>query len=39
MCPFLEKCTQNKDHIKRIHRHIWEDYVEEADHLRHTDEQ
>ena len=36
-CPFLEKCTQNKDHIKFIHRHIWEHYVEEADHLRHTE--
>ena len=36
-CTFLEKCTQNKDHIKFIHRHIWEHYVEEADNLRHTE--
>ena len=36
-CPFLEKCTQSKDHTKLIHRHIWEHYVEEADHLRHTE--
>ena len=36
-CPFLEKCTQNKDHIKFIHRHIWEHYVEEADDLRITE--
>ncbi|MFC5559291.1 transposase, partial [Ureibacillus thermophilus] len=36
-CPFLEKCTQSKDHTKFIHRHIWEHYVEGVDHLRHTD--
>jgi hypothetical protein len=37
-CPFLNQCTQSKDHTKRISRHIWAHYIEEADHLRHTEE-
>jgi hypothetical protein len=37
-CPLLEQCTQSKNHQKLIQRHIWEGYVEEADHLRHTKE-
>lgn len=36
-CPFLSKCTQSRNHTKQIHRHIWEDALEEAEHLRHTD--
>ncbi len=35
-CPFLSRCTESKDFTKRISRHIWADYLEEADHLRHT---
>jgi len=37
-CPLLFRCTESKDFTKRISRHIWEKYVEEADHLRHTEE-
>ena len=37
-CPLLSRCTQSKDFTKRISRHIWAKYVEEADHLRHTEE-
>jgi len=37
-CPFLKQCTESKDCTKRISRHIWAHYLEEADHLRHTDE-
>lgn len=37
-CPFLSQCTESKNHQKLIQRHIWEAYVEEAEHLRHTDE-
>jgi hypothetical protein len=37
-CPLLSQCTQSRQHIKMIHRHIWEDYLEEANHLRHTEE-
>lgn len=37
-CPLLSSCTQSKDHKKLIQRHVWEHYLEEADHLRHTQE-
>ncbi|WP_141705394.1 transposase, partial [Vulcanibacillus modesticaldus] len=37
-CSLLSSCTQSKNYTKMIHRHIWEDYIEEADHLRHTEE-
>lgn len=37
-CPLLAQCTQSKNHQKLIHRHVWEHYVEEADHFRHQDE-
>lgn len=37
-CPLLSRCTESKDFTKRISRHIWAEYVEEADHLRHTEE-
>ena len=32
------KCTQSKSHMKQIHRHIWQDYLDEVEHLRHTDQ-
>src|SRR5690606_6601001 len=35
-CPMLSQCTESKNHQKIIERHIWEHYVEEAEHLRHT---
>jgi len=34
-CPFLSQCTQSQTHQKLIQRHVWEEHVEEADHLRH----
>jgi transposase len=37
-CPFLSQCTQSKNHIKVVIRHIWQGYYEEAEHLRHTQE-
>jgi hypothetical protein len=37
-CTLLSECTKNKDHKKLIQRHVWEQYLEEADHLRHTQE-
>lgn len=37
-CALLERCTQSKNHQKLIQRHIWEADLEEADHLRHTNE-
>ncbi|MGC8230901.1 IS1182 family transposase [Pseudobacillus badius] len=37
-CPSLAKCTESKGHQKVVTRHIWQEYVEEADHLRHHEE-
>ncbi|WP_430308280.1 transposase [Robertmurraya massiliosenegalensis] len=37
-CPLLSQCTESKNHQKLIQRHIWEAYLEEAEHLRHNDE-
>lgn len=34
-CPFLSKCTQSQSHQKLVQRHVWEEYIEEADQLRH----
>ena len=35
-CPFKEQCTKSK--YKTISRHLWEEYIEMVDDLRHTDE-
>ena len=35
-CPFLSHCTESKNHQKLIQRHIWEAYLEESEHLRHS---
>jgi transposase len=37
-CSLLSQCTQSKNHQKQIQRHVWEEYLEEAEHLRHTEE-
>jgi hypothetical protein len=37
-CSLLSQCTQSKNHQKQIQRHVWEEYLEEAEHLRLTDE-
>ena len=37
-CPFIHQCTESKDYTKRVSRHIWAHYIEEVDHLRHTEE-
>jgi len=37
-CPLLKQSTQSQNHQKLIQRHIWEDYLEEAEHLRHKQE-
>ncbi|WP_110927143.1 IS1182 family transposase [Bacillus massiliglaciei] len=37
-CPLLAQCTNSKEHRQIIERHIWAQYVEEADHLRHQND-
>lgn len=36
-CPYKEKCTQSKNHIKVVTRHIWQDYLDAAERLRHIE--
>lgn len=35
-CPYLENCTLSKVHQKVITRHVWEDYMETCEDIRHT---
>ena len=35
-CPTREKCTHSKDCVKTVTRHIWKDYEELAENIRHT---
>ena len=33
-CPFLHKCTESKNHVKVLNRHIWESYMEQCEEIR-----
>lgn len=35
-CPYLSQCTESKDHVKVITRHIWEAYMEKCEEIRQT---
>ena len=35
-CPNLLQCTESKTHQKTVTRHIWEDYIERAEDIRHS---
>ena len=35
-CPYLSQCTQSKTHEKVVTRHVWEDYMEQSEDIRHT---
>lgn len=35
-CPYLSKCTHSKNHVKLIQRHVWEEYMEQVEDIRHT---
>lgn len=35
-CPYLKQCTESKDHVKVVTRHIWDDYIEKCEDIRHT---
>ena len=34
-CPSITKCTNSKNKQKLITQHIWQEYVDEANHIRH----
>lgn len=36
-CSFRYKCTMSKNHQKVVERGVWQWYLDEADHLRHTE--
>ena len=35
-CADLCRCTQSKDHVKTVSRHIWEPYMERCEEIRQT---
>ena len=35
-CPVRERCTQNQQHTKTVTRHIWQEYLERAEDIRHS---
>lgn len=35
-CPYLSQCTESKEHVKTVMRHIWEEYLEICEDIRHT---
>lgn len=35
-CLVRKKCTQNKQCVKTVTRHIWQDYLEQAEDIRHS---
>ena len=35
-CPELARCTENKKYQKTVIRHIWQDYLEQAEDIRHS---
>lgn len=36
-CPYLSQCTQSRDHVKLIQRHLWEPYLETCQDIRYTE--
>jgi len=37
-CPSRHRCTESKNHVKIVTRHVWETYTEMAEDVRHTPE-
>ena len=35
-CPSRHKCTESKDCVKVVTRHVWEDYLEKCEDIRYT---
>lgn len=33
-CPYISQCTESKNHVKLVTRHIWEDYIEKCKDIR-----
>ena len=35
-CPYLSQCTESKSHVKVVTRHIWQEYLDACENIRHT---
>lgn len=35
-CPQRSRCTESNGHVKLVTRHVWEDYMEQVEDIRHT---
>lgn len=35
-CPYLSQCTESKNHVKVVTRHIWQEYMEACEDIRCT---
>lgn len=35
-CPYLNQCTESKNHVKLVTRHVWDEYIEQVEDIRHT---
>ena len=36
-CPYLNQCTESKNHVKVVTRHVWEEYMEMAEDIRYKE--
>jgi hypothetical protein len=35
-CPYLNQCTESREHVKVVTRHVWQDYIDICEDIRHT---
>lgn len=35
-CPLRNQCTESKNHVKVVTQHVWNNYMEEVEEIRHT---
>ncbi|MGN8739551.1 transposase [Bilifractor sp. HCP3S3_D3] len=35
-CPYLSQCTESRNYVKLVTRHVWEDYMETCEDIRYT---
>ena len=35
-CPHIKQCTESKQNVKVVTRHVWENYIEQVEDIRHT---
>lgn len=35
-CPYLSQCTASKNHVKVVSRHVWQEYLDNCEDIRHS---